>query len=96
MTQKLYKGMPFHNRAMRATIYPWMHHIHTWVGFAIVYEDHEKQDELMYFVPEDGGPTFTCRVHRTTIYVSKDGKGVKLGDDVNPETDEQVTGFSLP
>ena len=92
--RKVYKGMPFHHRGMNADVYPWMHETHTFVGFAVVYTDPEQQDELYYFVPSEEGTDFSCRVHHTTISVSRD-RGVRLGSDVDPDTDPCVTDVEL-
>ena len=92
--RKVYKGMPFHHRDLEADIYPWMHETHTYVGFAVVYADIDKDDELYYFVPSEEGPHFSCRVHRTTIFVSKD-RGVRLGSDVDIEKDKCITDIGL-
>ena len=92
--RKVYKGMPFHHRDLKADVYPWIHETYTFVGFAVVYTDPDMQDELYYFVPSETGAAFSCRLHKTTIFVSKD-RGVKLGSDVDPETDDVITDIEL-
>jgi len=80
-----------YDKVAQAEVYPWSHPFNTWVGFLYVYEDKDKQNLLVYFVPVEGGQSI--HVHKTDTHVRK---GVLVPISLpNPDEDDMIADISI-
>ena len=89
MKKRVLKSMPMYDRGLKARVFPWTHEINSWIGYTYIFDDRDKEDMLIYFVPIEG--VIEYRVHRTKATLNVNAiHGYTLDSEPDPDTDEEL------
>ena len=87
-----------YDTVLKAKVIPWADRLHTWVGFAYIFDDPDIIDRLVYIVPEEsGGARFRIHVCPITPEVWNEEGDIKLTFETppDPETDHHIDTFEV-